>query len=115
MGASVSTRTGYKMSMADRLKEMSTPGWQYVKKCGIFFLMIFVFGVAYQVMIGNTPEEWAHPTDENGGSIINGPYAATVICTTVGYGDYYPYSQRGMVLVVFTILISWIVTTSLLS
>lgn len=98
-----------------KLGNMVTPGWQFVRRAAVFIVMIIVFGIIYQFMIGYNPEEWAHPTDENGHSIINGAYAATVISSTVGYGDYYPYSQRGMILVVLNVLTSWIVATTILS
>jgi len=40
-------------------------------------------------------------------SIVNGFYASTVINSTVGYGDYYPLTQGGIILVCFNILITW--------
>jgi hypothetical protein len=98
----------------DKLSEMSTPGWQYLYKAGIFLILWLVFGILYQVVIGNNPEEWSHPTDENDKSIINGFYVSTVVNSTVGYGDYYPYSQRGILLIVFNILFAWILFSTVL-
>ena len=89
--------------------DIRTPGWQMLWKIIVFLLLILVFGGIYQAMIGNNPEEWSHPTNENYEPIINGFYVSTIINSTVGYGDYYPYSERGVILVVFNILISWIV------
>ena len=97
-----------------RLKEMSTPGWQFLKKVGTFTVLIVVFAFIYQYMISNNPEEWSHPTDENGDSIINGLYVSTVINSTVGYGDYYPFSQRAIIMVVLNILLSWILFSTVL-
>ena len=98
----------------EKLRQMSTPGWQFFRKILIFVILIMVFGGIYQAMIGNNPEEWSHPTKEDGGSIINGFYVSTVVNSTVGYGDYYPYSHRGIILVIFNILISWILFSTVL-
>ena len=97
-----------------KLQELRTPGWQLLTKTILFLVLIIVFGGIYQSVIGNNPEEWSHPQDENGNSIINGFYVSTVVNSTVGYGDYYPYSQRGIILIVFNILISWILFTMFL-
>lgn len=95
-------------TLTKKFEQMRTPGWQLLTKSIIFIVLIVVFGAIYQVVIGNNKEEWAHPTDGSGSSIINGMYVSTVVNSTVGFGDYYPYSQRGMVLVVFNVMISWI-------
>lgn len=100
--------------ISERLEQMRTPGWQMLVKTSIFFFLIIVFGIVYQVVIGNNPDDWSHPTDKDGNSIVNGLYTATVINSTVGYGDYYPYTYSGMLLVAFNILIAWIVFTAVL-
>lgn len=92
-------------------KDIRTPGWQMLWKVIIFLVLIIVFGGIYHSMISNNPEEWSHPTDENGDPIVNGFYVSTIINSTVGYGDYYPYSSRAITLVVINILITWIVFT----
>lgn len=91
--------------------EIRTPGWQMLWKVVVFLILIITFGVVYQITIGNNPEEWAHPTDDENNSIVNGFYVSTVINSTVGYGDYYPYSSRAILLVIINVIISWLVFT----
>lgn len=99
----------------ERLKQMSTPGWQFFKRVVIFMLIIVTFGITYQVMMSNYPDEWEHPKDDNGNSIINGMYFSTIIASTTGYGDYYPYSKRAMLIVVLNVLVAWILFQTMLN
>lgn len=101
-------------AMTKKIQEIRTPGWQLFMKVLVFLTMTLIFGIVYQVMIGNNPEEWSHPTDGDDNPIVNGWYVATVVNSTVGYGDYYPYSQRAIMLVCFNVLISWVMFTMFL-
>lgn len=109
------TSAPLKDSIMDQFKRnMTTPGWQFIYKVVIFLLMIIVFGGIYQYQLSNNPSEWAHPKDKNGNSILNGFYLSSVVGSTVGYGDYYPYSARGIAIVLVNVMISWILFMSLL-
>ena len=101
---------------AKRMEEMSrslgTPGWQYYKCCIIYILLLIIFGVIYQVVIQNNPDEWNIPVDANGNRLpVNGVYFASSVHATIGYGDYSPLSARAITLVVVHVLLVYIVVS----
>lgn len=94
--------------------EMSTPGWQFFWKTIIFLSMILIFGAIYQGHMSGNKDSWSQPSDENDKTISNGFYAASVITSTVGYGDYYPYSSGAIAIVIINVLMSWVLFSSYL-
>lgn len=108
-----------------KLKNFTSPGWQFFKRVLIFAALIGFFAIFYYIEIKkdkgkdhkdpNVQYEWSFVADENGDPIMNPLYTSTVVTSTIGYGDYYPLTQRGMILIVFHILITWITFSWFLS
>ena len=98
----------------EKLKKYTTPGWQWFKRMIIFLLLIGSFAIGYYVLIRDNPDEWSASKDADGNPILNPLYTSTIVTSTIGYGDYYPLTQRGIAFVVFHTLITWMVFSLLL-
>lgn len=98
--------------MAKKMAQMSTPGWQILKKTIILLLWLFIFGMIYGSQI--KPETWSVPSDKDGNDLVGyraGLYAGTIINSTIGYGDYYPIEGSQMALVAINALATWFLFT----
>jgi len=72
------------------------------KKIGFNLVLWIFFSIVYAIYLTVSGESWATPDEGvEGGftTIANGFYASTIIHTSVGFGDFYPKTLIGKMLV----------------